>query len=350
MKVTEKTTSLREDFDLKLEEYGVHKSLSLYKEKRFTKLGYQAGAVYDCIPYFKEVLEETPLNNLLVRSCKIYLENEFILAGFKALANFTYRVTMPFLNFMERTDQNLLVETPPKFYQDLKEEIMDTFEAYHVEWTHVRMNKNSPQRDLDHYILGEMCEQAAIGVELQCKREYWSDESDNLRATAVNKLTSTQRKTLPSHNLSAERYLGKFGYLASQSAAHSNRQFTAKRIKDDLVLSDEQDVVVENSLNAVLKHLDRMEVSWSKGQREKKKQRIKANLEKKVRANEFVDQLLVKCKQHNGPVTSINELTALVSQKSPELKTFLRQEIQYQRVTHQRDADVRRVTKLTNSQ
>ena len=66
-----KTTSLREQFDLKLEERGVCKSLSLYKEKRFTKLGYQAGAVYDCLSYFNEILEETHLNNLLVRSCKI---------------------------------------------------------------------------------------------------------------------------------------------------------------------------------------------------------------------------------------------------------------------------------------
>ena len=47
-----KSTSLREQFDLKLEQSGLHKSFSLYKEKRFTKLRYQAGAVYDCIPYF----------------------------------------------------------------------------------------------------------------------------------------------------------------------------------------------------------------------------------------------------------------------------------------------------------
>ena len=42
-----KSTSLREQFDLKLEQSELHKSSSLYKEKRFTKLGYQAGAVYD---------------------------------------------------------------------------------------------------------------------------------------------------------------------------------------------------------------------------------------------------------------------------------------------------------------
>ena len=43
-----KTTSLGPLFDLKLEEAGVHKSLSLYKEKRFTQMGYQVGAILDC--------------------------------------------------------------------------------------------------------------------------------------------------------------------------------------------------------------------------------------------------------------------------------------------------------------
>ena len=40
-----KTVSLREQFDCALEADGVQKSLSLYKEKRFTKLGYLAGSV-----------------------------------------------------------------------------------------------------------------------------------------------------------------------------------------------------------------------------------------------------------------------------------------------------------------
>ena len=38
-----KTTSLAADFDLILEEAGLCKSFSLYKEKIFTHLGYQAG-------------------------------------------------------------------------------------------------------------------------------------------------------------------------------------------------------------------------------------------------------------------------------------------------------------------
>lgn len=96
------------------------------------------------------------------------------------------------------------------------------------------------------------------------------------------------------------------------------------------MLTDRHGSEVERSTTAVLKHLDAMEVTWSNKQKEKKKQRLRENLQKKVRANDFVDQLLVKCKEHGGPVTSVTEVKALVCKKSPELKTYLRQEIQYQ--------------------
>ena len=91
-----KAISQADLFTLKLEEAGVDKTFSLYKENIFTRLGYQAGAVYDCIPYFRQILNDTPLNNLLIRACRLYFKNDFIIAGFKALANFTYNITMPF--------------------------------------------------------------------------------------------------------------------------------------------------------------------------------------------------------------------------------------------------------------
>ena len=135
-------------------------------------MGYQPGAVFEWIPYFKQVLDETPLNNLLVRACRIYLENDFIIAGLKALANFTYKITMPYLNCVERSDQNTLAEILPKLCADLAEKKMDTLTLYHVEWTHVSMKENGPRSELENFLLEQMCLQAAVGVELQCKREY----------------------------------------------------------------------------------------------------------------------------------------------------------------------------------
>ena len=114
-----KTVSFRDQFDLALECDDIHKSLSLYKEKRFTKLGYLAGAVFDCLPYFRKILVETPLKNLLVRACRIYVDNKFIAAGLKALAIFTFKVTMPFLNFVEKSIQEDLVKVLPQLFVDL---------------------------------------------------------------------------------------------------------------------------------------------------------------------------------------------------------------------------------------
>lgn len=54
-----KPTSLPKQFDLALEEQ-VKKSLSLYKDRSSPSLGYSAGAVFDCIPFFKKILGEMP--------------------------------------------------------------------------------------------------------------------------------------------------------------------------------------------------------------------------------------------------------------------------------------------------
>ena len=46
-----KTISLADLFTPKLNEAGVHKTFSLFKEKRFKRTCYQVVAVYDCIPF-----------------------------------------------------------------------------------------------------------------------------------------------------------------------------------------------------------------------------------------------------------------------------------------------------------
>ena len=136
-----------------------------------------------------------------------------------------------------------------------------------------------PESRLDNFILGEMCKQAAIGVELQCKREYWSESTDSARATRVNLLTPAERANLPTNNLNCKRYLAKFGYLASQSAAHSNKLFKGKRIRDDLVLSNsDESLFVEKSIVRTMKlfdDFDDMEVSWNAKQKSLKIEKLR---------------------------------------------------------------------------
>ena len=126
-----KPTSLFKECDMQLEKDGVHKSLSLYEERRFTKLGYTAGEIVECIPQFEKILEETTHQNMLVEACALYLESEYIIAAMRALANFTYMVTMPYLNLIEKSDQNMLMSKLRELWVvDLQKGRMDTLEDY----------------------------------------------------------------------------------------------------------------------------------------------------------------------------------------------------------------------------
>ena len=88
--------------------------------------------------------------------------------------------------------------------------------------------------------------------------------------------------------------------------------------------------------------LEEMEIMWTQKQKELKKARLQQNLQKKVRAKDFVDQILLKCKTHDGPFTSPQDVKAFVNSDPDDLKACLRQEIQFQRVTHPNDAEARK--------
>ena len=89
---------------------------------------------------------------------------------------------------------------------------------------------NGPESELDHYLLREMCAIAPVAVELQCEREYWAGNDEDVTpcATQINRLTSDEQENLPTYNLNCERYLAKFEYLAAQPAVHSNKLFKVK--------------------------------------------------------------------------------------------------------------------------
>ena len=134
-------------------------------------------------------------------------------------------------------------------------------------------------------MLGEICAQAAVSLELQYKPEYWAGNSKDVtpRATRISSLTSDEQENLPTKNSNYERYLAQFGYLAAQSAAHSDKLIKAKGIRDDLVLSDAEDsLLVEPSMNKMMKIPDEMKVSWSSKQKELQKERLFENMKIKV--------------------------------------------------------------------
>ncbi|CAK8680494.1 unnamed protein product [Clavelina lepadiformis] len=223
------TTSMADEFSLVLEESGTHKSFSLYKDRRFTRLDHTAGALVDCVLHFKKMLSRTSKNNLLVRACSLYLENEFIVASLKALSHFCHKP------------------------------------------------HNRP-RPLLSYCYGQ------AGLKMLCGREYWEDETENSeRSTRIHTLTEEMRVNLPTENLLAERYLARFGNLAGLPTGHLNRYFKAKRIKDDLMFAKDAPIDSELASCKVMKKLDEMEIAWTETQKESMKTKLKERIKKSRR-------------------------------------------------------------------
>ena len=103
--------------------------------------------------------------------------------------------------------------------------------------------------------------------------------------------------------------------------------------------------IKKQSLNkknlAIFKNLKSMEMYWTTEQKEQLKIKIRANLEKQKRKNEYVELNLKKCKSHNGPFTSIEELQRYVNKKPKDLQKNLRYEIIFKRQLNSQDFQIR---------
>ncbi|CAL4100113.1 unnamed protein product [Meganyctiphanes norvegica] len=82
--------------------------------------------------------------------------------------------------------------------------------------------------------------------------------------------------------------------------------------------------------------------TWTVDQKALLKKRLQDSLAKSQRANEFVDVVLKKCKEHGGPIMNVVELNEIISNyDAKNVKKFQRQEIQFQKATHKRDSQER---------
>ncbi|CAK8696644.1 unnamed protein product [Clavelina lepadiformis] len=285
-----KTTSMADEFSLVLEDSGTHKSFSLYKDRRFTRLGHTAGALVDCVLHFKKMLSRTSKNNLLSVASNPTSSGSFL--------NYT---------------------------KILRGANLETLSEFHVPWKHVNAESHSPTTDLDHYLVTAMAKQSALGLKMQYGRQYWEDETDNSeRSTRIHTLTEEMRVNLPTENVLAERYLARFGHLAG----HSNRYFKAKRIKDDLMFAKDAPIDSELASCKVMKKLDEMEIAWTETQKESMKTKLKERIKKSRREGDFLNHLVDQCNRHGGPITKVEELRALPTASSSTLKKIVRMEIQ----------------------
>ena len=72
--------------------------MSLYHQRRFAKLRYSTTSIIAALDLKQMLPHETEKNNLLVQSCKLYMECEFFFTELEALSYFTDKVTLPLLN------------------------------------------------------------------------------------------------------------------------------------------------------------------------------------------------------------------------------------------------------------
>ena len=201
------------------------------------------------------------------------------------------------------------------------------------------MEKQGLKTALDKYLIKLLCQSVASGLELQGAREYWSNQEGTVQATVLHELNPK----LPKNNLCAEKCLAKFVvHLASESARHSNKLFKGKRIRNDLTLNTTEESTENLSLKSlknIFKSLDSIEVERTLEQRELSKKRVAKSMGKSKRGKESIDLFFKKCKEHGGSITTLKELNLfLKSTHKEDKKKFLRQEVQFQKITPKKDS------------
>ena len=246
-----------------------------------------AASLVEAYPILKLLVGEVVESNQLVEACKIYIPIEIFLTELEVLAYFTHHVTFPFLHLVEKSTQVQLLSTFPKLYTDLKEGKTNTLKDFVVDTRHVPV-------------------------------KYRFAAESSTRATDLSVLTKEQLCGLPTGNLKCERNLLIFNTRAEKGAKNRNRKFTAKSIRNDVMLYRDVQDEVDPAMKFVTKLLD--ERASCVDRQSKKKVTSERIIEKLMKAgnlNNMIMKLLKDCKTWNGPVTSSNELINLKSTPMP---------------------------------
>ena len=260
------TVTLAEEFDRMLEQEGLTKHISLYKGRRFTKLGYSAASVLQALPQITKLLVETWKSNLLIEACKLYINYEPFTTELHLLAIFTHKVTLPFLNCIEKATQEELLKIFPKLHFDLLNH--DTLQDFKVNYKHVTIPALATEAEKE--VINRMCVEVAKGFELQCGREYGFgiSELSSHQTTELHKLQPEELKSMPTNNIIFEHLLATFSHCADVSKFR-NKNFSAKGMKDNIVLHQTHQSTVLSITKTVQKLLSWRHHLWTLAQKKK---------------------------------------------------------------------------------
>ena len=117
-------------FDRICDKENVVKRIFLYQQRRYAKLGKAAGSLLEALSIIKKDLDETYNNNLLIKACKLYIENKLFIMELEVLPFFNHHITFPFLNCIENCSQEDLLDILSTLYHDLINNFTNTLSKY----------------------------------------------------------------------------------------------------------------------------------------------------------------------------------------------------------------------------
>ena len=263
-------SSLYEEFDAELAKSNKPKKFSIFKERRFALLGYTAAAVIDHFTDLQNTISNTNSQNQLIQAAKLYFTIEYIKIALTCIAWFTYKVTMPFLNMCEIETPNTLLTILPMLKIDLESGKLNTLDNYHVEYS---FKPTEPTSTSGRIIMERFCKKAATDLERQRARIF-GFSAEECCVTYLTTVSTDVLENLPIHNLDCERDLAIMDKIASRAAVCSNRNFTAKGMKDDMTLYQAKVAKIDKETKKISNILDVDEKKWFESQAEITKAKI----------------------------------------------------------------------------
>ena len=172
---------------------------------------------------------------MLIEACKLYVNCELFITELHLLVVFTHKVTLPFLNCIEKSTQEELLKIFPKLHCDLLNHDMDTLQDFQVNYKHFTIPALSTEAEKE--VINRMCVETVKVFEMQCGREYGfgTSELPSGQTTELHKLQPEELKSMPTNNIICGRLLATFSHCADVSKFR-NKNFSAKGIKDNIVL------------------------------------------------------------------------------------------------------------------
>ena len=178
---------------------------------------------------------------------------------------------------------------------------------------------------------------AVEGFELQCGREYGFGNSKlpSRNVTQLHTIPESDLPGMPTENVSTCKVLLSTFSRRAIVSKYRNKQFTAKGIRDDMVLFQSQQSTISLEAKKIHSILNTREKLWTALQKDKLKEKIQKKVDASRSHDEYTKKLLQLCKSWGGPCTPPTELHFCLQNKGDIEAKIVKTELSYYVHTHQ---------------